>query len=153
MICNRKIIFDHFCYRYFSACMFQNTSFVFINTKSCSKIWLCLRNRENDKGLYATMNRWRIDPSSCLDTCWVDDMAVWWFRATCFHGLKYLCVNREVLKQNRYENRNESIKRVFVPYRCILDYLWYGMAILYLIKYGNPNFSRNFSPVFFAFSK
>ena len=30
----------------------------------------------NDKGLYATMNRWRIDPSSCLDTCWVDDMAV-----------------------------------------------------------------------------
>ena len=28
----------------------------------------------------------------------VDDMAVWWFRATCFHGLKYLCVNREVLK-------------------------------------------------------
>lgn len=55
LICNRKIIFDHFCYRYFSACMFQNTSFVFINTKSCSKIWLCLRNRENDKGLYATM--------------------------------------------------------------------------------------------------
>ena len=54
----------------------------------------------NDKGLYATMKRWRIDPSSCLDTCWVDDMAVWWFRATCFHGLKYLCVNREVLKQN-----------------------------------------------------
>ena len=52
----------------------------------------------NDKGLYATMKRWRIDPSSCLDTCWVDDMAVWWFRATCFHGLKYLCVNREVLK-------------------------------------------------------
>ena len=51
----------------------------------------------NDKGLYATMNRWRIDPSSCLDTCWVDDMAVWWF--------------------------------------------W------------NPNFSRNFSPVFFVFSK
>ena len=42
----------------------------------------------------------RIDPSSCLDTCWVDNMAVWWFRATCFHGLKYLCVNREVLKQN-----------------------------------------------------
>ena len=57
-------------------------------------------SRENDKGLYATMKRWRIDPSSCLDTCWVDDMAVWWFRATCFHGLKYLCVNREVLKQN-----------------------------------------------------
>ena len=27
-------------------------------------------------------------------------MAVWWFRATCFHGLEYLCVNREVLKQN-----------------------------------------------------
>ena len=45
LFCNRKIIFDHFCYRYFSACMFQNTSFVFINTKSCSKIWLCLRNR------------------------------------------------------------------------------------------------------------
>ena len=54
--------------------------------------------RENDKGLYATMRGGRIDPSSCLDTCWVDDMAVWWFRATCFHGLKYLCVNREVLK-------------------------------------------------------
>ena len=44
----------------------------------------------NDKGLYATMRGGRIDPSSCLDTCWVDDMAVWWFRATCFHGLKYL---------------------------------------------------------------
>ena len=55
LICNRKIIFDHFCYRYFSACMLQNVSFIFINTKSCSKIWLCLRNRENDKGLYATM--------------------------------------------------------------------------------------------------
>ena len=55
LICNRKIIFDHFCYRYFSACMLQNASFIFINTKSCSKIWLCLRNRENDKGLYATM--------------------------------------------------------------------------------------------------
>ena len=46
LICNRKIIFDHFCYRYFSACMFQNASFVFINTKSCSKIWLCLRNQK-----------------------------------------------------------------------------------------------------------
>ena len=45
LFCNRKIIFDHFCYRYCSACMFQNTSFVFINTKNCSKIWLCLRNR------------------------------------------------------------------------------------------------------------
>ena len=55
LFCNRKIIFDHFCYRYGSACMLQNTSFMFINTKSCSKIWLCLRNRENDKGLYATM--------------------------------------------------------------------------------------------------
>ena len=54
----------------------------------------------NAKGLYATMIGGRIDPSSCLDTCWVDDMAVWWFRATCFHGLKYLCVNREVLKDN-----------------------------------------------------
>ena len=38
----------------------------------------------NNKGLYATMKRWRIDPSSCLDTCWVDNTAVWWFRATCF---------------------------------------------------------------------
>ena len=55
LFCNRKIIFDHFCYRYCSACMLQNASFIFINTKSCSKIWLCLRNRENDKGLYATM--------------------------------------------------------------------------------------------------
>ena len=44
LFCNRKVNFDHFCYRYFSACMFQNASFVFINTKSCSKIWLCLRN-------------------------------------------------------------------------------------------------------------
>ena len=33
-------------------------------------------HRYNDKGLYATMNRWRIDPSSCLDTCCVDDMGV-----------------------------------------------------------------------------
>jgi len=30
----------------------------------------------NDKGLYVTMIGGRIDPSSCLDTCWVDDMAV-----------------------------------------------------------------------------
>ena len=30
----------------------------------------------NDKGLYATMIGGRIDPSSCLDTCWVDDMGV-----------------------------------------------------------------------------
>ena len=42
---------------------------------------------------------WRIDPSSCSDACSVDNMSVWWFRAACFHGLKYLCVNREVLKQ------------------------------------------------------
>ena len=28
----------------------------------------------NNKGLYATMRGGRIDPSSCLDTCWVDDM-------------------------------------------------------------------------------
>ena len=54
----------------------------------------------NDKGLYATMIGGRIDPSSYPDVCLVDNMAVWWFRATCFHGLKYLCVNREVLKQN-----------------------------------------------------
>ena len=46
LFCNRKVNFDHFCYRYFSACMFQNASFVFINTKSCSKIWLCLRNQK-----------------------------------------------------------------------------------------------------------
>ena len=31
--------------------------------------------------------------------------------------------------------------------------VWYGMAILYLIKYGDPDFFWNFSPVFFAFSK
>ena len=30
----------------------------------------------NNKGLYATMIGGRIDPSSCLDTCWVDDMGV-----------------------------------------------------------------------------
>ena len=30
----------------------------------------------NDKGLYATMNRWRIDPSSYPDVCSVDDMGV-----------------------------------------------------------------------------
>ena len=45
-------------------------------------------------------DKWRIDPSSYPDVCLVDNMAVWWFRTTCFHGLKYLCVNREVLKQN-----------------------------------------------------
>jgi len=33
-------------------------------------------SRGNDKGLYATMRGGRIDPSSCLDTCWVDDMGV-----------------------------------------------------------------------------
>ena len=48
LICNGKVNFDHFCYRYFSACMFQNASFVFINTKSCSKIWLCLRNQDKN---------------------------------------------------------------------------------------------------------
>ena len=31
------------------------------------------RTSGNDKGLYATMIGGRIDPSSCLDTCWVDD--------------------------------------------------------------------------------
>ena len=55
-------------------------------------------SRENDKGLYATMRGGRIDPSSCPDARSVDDMAVWWFRATCFLGFEYLCVNREVLK-------------------------------------------------------
>ena len=30
----------------------------------------------NDDDLYATMIGGRIDPSSCLDTCWVDNMAV-----------------------------------------------------------------------------
>ena len=49
LFCNRKFIFDHFCYRYGSACMLQNTSFMFINTKNCSKIWLCLRNRGNEE--------------------------------------------------------------------------------------------------------
>ena len=28
----------------------------------------------NDKGLYATMRGGRIDPSSCQDTCWMDDI-------------------------------------------------------------------------------
>ena len=73
-----------------------------------------------DKGLYATMRGGRIDPSSCLDTCWVDDMAVWWFRATSFHGLKYLCVNREVLKQN-FSSLNDAAKIQhfsFPPHRC-----------------------------------
>ena len=46
LFCNRNIIFDHFCYRYFSACMLQNAYFIFINIKSCSKIWLCLRNQK-----------------------------------------------------------------------------------------------------------
>lgn len=31
--------------------MLQNASFIFINTKSCSKIWLCLRNRDKN-GLF-----------------------------------------------------------------------------------------------------
>ena len=30
----------------------------------------------NDKGLYATMKRWRIAPSSYPDVCSVDDMGV-----------------------------------------------------------------------------
>ena len=55
MICNGKVNFDHFCYRYFSACMFQNASFIFINTKSCSKIWLCLRNQFH-KGTIRTLD-------------------------------------------------------------------------------------------------
>ena len=29
-----------------------------------------------DMGLYATMNRWRMDPSSYPDVCSVDDMGV-----------------------------------------------------------------------------
>ena len=44
-------------------------------------------------------DKWRIDPLSCSSSRSVDNMAVWWFRATCFHGLKYLCVNREVTVQ------------------------------------------------------
>ena len=68
----------------------------------------CCASWENDKGLYATMKRWRIDPSSCLDTCWVDDMAVWWFgnpdfflklfsRFLCVFKIKaYLCNQHEV---------------------------------------------------------
>lgn len=48
LFCNRKVNFDHFCYGYCSACMFQSASFVFINTKSCSKIWLCLRNQDKN---------------------------------------------------------------------------------------------------------
>ena len=47
LFCNRKIIFDYFCYRYCSASKLKNTSFVFINIKSCSKIWLCLRNQNH----------------------------------------------------------------------------------------------------------
>ena len=31
--------------------MFQSASFVFINTKSCSKIWLCLRNQGVTQGV------------------------------------------------------------------------------------------------------
>ena len=46
LFCNRKVNYDHFCYGYCSTCMFQSASFVFINTKSCSKIWLCLRNQK-----------------------------------------------------------------------------------------------------------
>jgi len=57
-------------------------------------------SREKDKGLYATMIGGRIDPSSCSDACSVDNMSVWWFPTACFLGLKYLCVNREVLKLN-----------------------------------------------------
>ena len=48
LFCNRKIIFDYFCYRYCSASKLKNTSFVFINIKSCSKIWLCLRNQDKN---------------------------------------------------------------------------------------------------------
>ena len=66
----------------------------------CSANIFTRTSRENDKGLYATMIGGRIDPLSCSSSRSVDNMAVWWFRATCFHGLKYLCVNREVLKQN-----------------------------------------------------
>ncbi len=39
-------------------------------------------------------------PSCVLIPVGWENTAVWWFRATCFHGLKYLCVNCEVLKQN-----------------------------------------------------
>ena len=62
-------------------------------------------------------------------------MAVWWFRATCFHGLKYLCVNREVLKQN-YIMRTE----MKVPNECLyptdvflisyIDMYYYGHVVL-----------------------
>ena len=34
------------------------------------------RTSGNDKGLYATMTRWRIAPSSYPDVCSVDDMGV-----------------------------------------------------------------------------
>ena len=56
LFCNRNVIFDHFCYRYFSACMLQNASFIFINIKSCSKIWLCLRNQYGAANVYEVSN-------------------------------------------------------------------------------------------------
>ena len=80
-------------------------------------------------------------------------MAVWWFRATCFHGLKYLCVNREVLKDNciihmvdgkRYTqscpmgniepeltpNMFKRIHRFFIVNIRYIDMYYYGHVVL-----------------------
>jgi starch-binding outer membrane protein, SusD/RagB family len=69
LFCNRKVNFDHFCYGYCSACMFQSASFVFINTKSCSKIWLCLRNQKAIWTLLADMYLWINDYDQCITNC------------------------------------------------------------------------------------
>ena len=110
-----------------------------------------MRLTGNDKGLYATMKRWRIDPSSCLDTCWVDDMAVWWFRATCFHGLKYLCVNREVLKTKslwkqkwKYQTNLSSLPMyswLVAVWMQANHRQWHCLLVTSTVKTWNPRFT------------
>ena len=60
--------------------MFQNTSFVFINTKSCSKIWLCLRNQKWKTAYLEAINGMALDMREAspfwpnlLWTCFKDD--------------------------------------------------------------------------------
>ena len=101
LFCNRKIIFDHFCYRYCSACMFQNTSFVFINTKNCSKIWLCLRNRgtetsgaREETALLGARNRYALrlaDHQRSSPYCAGWDRLEWHFLAVLYKPKVRLC--------------------------------------------------------------
>ena len=111
LFCNRKIIFDHFCYRYFSACMFQNASFVFINTKSCSKIWLCLRNQMEFNHFFVKYQRKSIifiekQPKRCRIPT---NATPFWYECDTWTGKKCPFFRKNSLYlQNERSNRNNA---------------------------------------------